>query len=320
MKKDLVSVADLSKQEMDEIFKLAIQIKKKTKKGHSPKLLADKTMAMIFEKPSLRTRVTFETGMTQLGGHAIYLAPSDIQLGKRETVPDVARNLCRWVDIIMARTFAHKTITDLAENSSVPVINALSDLEHPCQILADFMTILEHKRKFKGLKLAYIGDGNNVCNSLLLAAGLTGMDMSVGCPQGYEPDKGVWEKALELAAKTRANLQIVRDPREAVRGADVIYTDVWASMGQESEKELRARVFAPYQVNQQLVDGSKRDSIVLHCLPAHRGDEITSEVLDGTHSRVLDQAENRLHVQKAVMVILCRNRARMQKRKSSKRK
>jgi ornithine carbamoyltransferase len=320
MKKDLVSVADLTKQEMEEILKLAIQIKKKTKRGRSPKLLADKTMAMIFEKPSLRTRVTFETGMTQLGGHAIFLAPADIQLGKRESVADVARNMCRWVDIIMARTFSHKTITDLAENSSAPVINALSDLEHPCQILADFMTILEHKKKLKGLKLAYIGDGNNVCNSLLLAAAITGMDMSVGCPQGYEPDKGIWEKSLELASRTRAALQIVRDPREAVRGADVIYTDVWASMGQETEKELRARVFAPYQVNKNLVDGSKRDSIVLHCLPAHRGEEITSEVLDGPHSRVLDQAENRLHVQKAVMVALSRNHARARRKKPGRRK
>ncbi len=320
MKKDLVSVADLSKQEMEELFKLAIQIKRKTKKGRSPKLLADKTMAMIFEKPSLRTRVTFETGMTQLGGHAIYLAPSDIQLGKRESVPDVAKNLCRWVDIIMARTFAHKTITDLAENSLVPVINALSDLEHPCQILADFMTVLEHRRKLKGLKLAYIGDGNNVCNSLLLAAAITGMDMNVGCPQGYEPDKGVWERSLELASRTRASLQILRDPREAAKNADVIYTDVWASMGQETEKELRARVFAPYQVNRQLVDCARRDAIVLHCLPAHRGEEITSEVLDGTHSRVLDQAENRLHVQKAVMVTLSRHHARMQRKKSGRRK
>lgn len=318
MRKDLVSIADLSKQEMDEIFKLAIQIKKKTKAGRSPKLLADKTLAMIFEKPSLRTRVTFETGMTQLGGHAIYLAPSDIQLGKRESVPDVARNLCRWVDLIMARTFAHKTVTDLAENSSVPVINGLSDLEHPCQILADFLTILEIKKKFKGLKLAYIGDGNNVCNSLLLAAALTGMDMSVGCPPGYEPDKGIWAKALELAARSRANLQIVRDPREAAKNADVIYTDVWASMGQEQEKELRARIFAPYQVNQQLVDAAKKDCIVLHCLPAHRGEEITSEVLDGPHSRVLEEAENRLHAQKAVMVILARNHSRMQRKPKRK--
>jgi ornithine carbamoyltransferase len=251
-------------------------------------------VAMIVAKPSLRTRGTVETGMTQLGGHAIYLAPSDIQLGKRESVPDVARNLCRWVDLIMARTFAHKTVTDLAENSSVPVINGLSDLEHPCQILADFLTILEIKKKFKGLKLAYIGDGNNVCNSLLLAAGLTGMDMSVGCPPGYEPDKGVWAKALELAARSRA------------------------SMGQEQEKELRARIFVPYQVNQQLVDAAKKDCIVLHCLPAHRGEEITSEVLDGPHSRVLDEAENRLHAQKAVMVMLARNYSRIQRKPKKK--
>ena len=319
MKKDLLSIADLTKQEMDALFQLAIKIKKQTKAGRSPKLLQDKTLAMIFEKPSLRTRVTFETGMTQLGGHAIFLAPTDIQLGKRESVPDVSRNLCRWVELIMARTFSHKTIVDLATHSSVPVINALSDLEHPCQILADFQTILEAKRKFKGLKLAYIGDGNNVCNSLLLAAAITGMDMSVGCPQGYEPDKGIWERSLELASKTKAMLQIVRDPREAVKHADVIYTDVWASMGQETEKELRTRVFAPYQVNSHLVDAAKRDAIILHCMPAHRGVEITYEVLDGPHSRVLEQAENRLPIQKAIMVILARNHAKAAKKKARKR-
>jgi ornithine carbamoyltransferase len=301
MKKDLISVADFSRQEMDQLFELAVKVKKQTRAGRSPKLLADKTLAMIFEKPSLRTRVTFETGMTQLGGHGIYL---DMQLGKRESTPDIARNLCRWVDLIMARTFAHKSVTDLAENSAVPVINGLSDLEHPCQAYADFLTILEYKKKFKGLKLAYIGDGNNVCNSLLLAAGALGMNMAVGCPQGYDPDKAILGRAQEMAAKNKCTIEIVRDPREAVKNADAIYTDVWASMGQESEKELRARIFAPYQVNKALVDAAKKDAIVLHCLPAHRGDEITDEVLDGPHSVVLDQAENRLHAQKAIMVTL----------------
>ncbi len=315
MKKDLISVADLNKKEMDDLFALAIKIKKQTKSGKSPKLLTDKTMAMIFEKPSLRTRVTFETGMTQLGGHGIFL---EMLLGKRESTPDIARNLNRWVDLIMARTFAHKSIIELAENTDIPVINALSDLEHPCQIFADFLTILEHKKKFKGLKLAYIGDGNNVCNSLLLAAATLGTNMSVGCPQGYEPDKGIWAKSQELAAKSKAVLQIVRDPREAARQADVIYTDVWASMGQESEKELKARVFAPYQVNKNIVDAAKKDCMVLHCLPAHRGEEITSEVLDGPNSQVLDQAENRLHIQKAIMVTLVKNNARKPKAKKKK--
>ncbi len=315
MKKDLLSVADLNKKEMDDLFALAIKIKKQTKAGKSPKLLADKTMAMIFEKPSLRTRVTFETGMTQLGGHGIFL---EMQLGKRESTPDIARNINRWVDLIMARTFAHKSIVEIAENTDIPVINALSDLEHPCQIFADFLTILEHKRKFKGLKLVYIGDGNNVCNSLLLAAATLGVNMTVGCPQGYEPDRGIWEKAQELAAKTKTTLQIVRDPREAARQADIIYTDVWASMGQESEKDLKARIFAPYQINKHIIDAAKKDCIVLHCLPAHREEEITSEVLDGPHSQVLDQAENRLHIQKAIMVTLVKNNARRPKAKKKK--
>ncbi|MDI6739246.1 MAG: ornithine carbamoyltransferase [Candidatus Edwardsbacteria bacterium] len=301
MNKDLLSVADLNKKEMDDLFRLAIRIKKPTKAGRSPKLLAGRTLAMIFEKPSLRTRVTFETGITQLGGHGIFM---EMLLGKRESTPDIARNLCRWVDLIMARTFSHKSVAEMAGHATVPVINALSDLEHPCQILADFMTILEHKKKFTGLKLVYVGDGNNVSNSLLLAAATQGMHMTVAGPQGYDPDKGIWAKAQALASKTKAQLSIVRDPREAVKNADVIYTDVWASMGQESEKEMRARIFAPYQVNQQLMGLARKDAIFLHCLPAHRGDEVTDEVLDGPQSQVLDQAENRLHIQKAIMVTL----------------
>ena len=301
MNKDLLSVADLNKKEMDDLFRLAVRIKKPTKAGRSPKLLADRTLMMLFEKPSLRTRVTFETGMTQLGGHAIFM---ETLLGKRESTPDIARNLCRWVDLIMARTFAHKSVTEMAEHATCPVINALSDLEHPCQIFADFLTILEHKKKLKGLKLVYVGDGNNVANSLLLAAATQGMHMTVACPQGYDPDKGIWSRALALAAKSKCQLSIVRDPREAVKNADVIYTDVWASMGQESEKELRARIFAPYQVNAQLMALAKKDAMFLHCLPAHRGDEVTDEVLDGPQSQVLDEAENRMHIQKAIMVTL----------------
>ncbi len=316
MNKDLLSVADLTKKEMDDLFRLAIRIKKPTKAGRSPKLLADRTLAMVFEKPSLRTRVTFETGMTQLGGHAIFL---EMLLGRRESTPDIARNLCRWVDLIMARTFAHKSVAEMAEHSTVPVINALSDLEHPCQILADFLTILEHKKRLRGLKLVYAGDGNNVANSLLLAAATQGMHMTVACPQGYDPDKGIWSRARALAAKGRSQLAIMRDPREAVKGADIVYTDVWASMGQESEKEMRARIFAPYQVNRQLMSMAKKDAIFLHCLPAHRGDEVTDEVLDGPQSRVLDEAENRMHVQKAIMVTLYkhwqRNKAKYLKRK-----
>ncbi|MEW6684764.1 MAG: ornithine carbamoyltransferase [Candidatus Edwardsbacteria bacterium] len=311
MKKDLVSVSDLTKSEIEKMFVLSKKIKSKTKKGIAHRVLKEKTLAMIFEKPSLRTRVTFETGMTQLGGHAIYLAPADIQLGKRESVADVASNLSRWVDAVMARTFSHQTIVELAENATVPVINGLSDLEHPCQILADFFTIYEHRAKkmdWRNWKLAYIGDGNNVCHSLLLASGILGMNISVGCPKAYQPKQEIIEKTLEFAQKTKAKIEILEDPFVAVKEADFIYTDVWASMGQEAEREERKRVFADYQVNAKLVAKAKEDVLVLHCLPAHRGEEITDEVIDGPHSIVLPQAENRLHLQKAILVKLLFNK------------
>ncbi len=304
MKKDLVSVADLSREEILDLFRFAKEMKRKFKEGKGEKPLADKTLAMIFEKPSLRTRVTFETGMTQLGGHAIYLAPSDIGLGKRESVPDVAQNLSRWVDGIMARTFAHQTVADLAKHATVPVINALSDLEHPCQILADFFTIYERQKHLDRIKLAYLGDGNNVCNSLLLASGLLGTHMTVACPRGYEPSSVFFSQATGFARGSRARLEVLRAPDEAVEGADVVYTDVWASMGQEAEAEKRAKIFARYQVNEKLLSNAKEDALVMHCLPAHRGSEITDEVLDGPNSIVLDEAENRLHIQKAIMVKL----------------
>ena len=303
--RSLLSIADLSKSEIDLILDTASLLKATIKKDpaahHS--ILAGRTLAMIFEKPSLRTRVTFETGMTQLGGHAIYLAPADIQLGVRETVPDVAMNLSRWVDVIMARVFAHSTVKGLADNASIPVINGLSDLEHPCQALADFQTIREHKGEFKGLKLAFIGDGNNVAHSLMLLAAKVGMHFAIACPEGYDPLSDIVEQAREFAAKTGSVIDVVRDPYAAVTGADALYTDVWTSMGQEAEKKERARIFAPYQVNQALLSAAKPNAIVLHCLPAHRGEEITAEVLDGPQSVVLDEAENRLHAQKAVLAL-----------------
>jgi ornithine carbamoyltransferase len=268
-------------------------------------ILPGKTLAMIFEKPSLRTRVTFETGMTQLGGHAIYIQPSDIALGTRESVPDAARNFERMVQGIVARVFSHQTVVDLAKYANIPVINGLSDLEHPCQALADFLTIYEKKGDPKGLKVAFIGDGSsNTCHSLMLLAAKLGSNFAVGSPEGYEPDTVIWTAAKREAEENGVSIAITTDPMEAVKDADVIYTDVWTSMGQEVEREERLPLFRPYQVNQTLVDAAKDDVIVLHCLPAHRGEEITDEVIDGPHSVVFDQAENRLHAQKAVMALV----------------
>ena len=300
MKRDFITMFDLKKEEIHQIFNLAKTLKDSQKKGVEHRLLKHKTLAMIFEKPSLRTRVTFETGMTQLGGHAIYLAPSDIQLGKRETVPDAAKNLSRWVDIVMARVFAHKTVDDLAKNATIPVINGLSDLEHPCQIMADLFTIVEKKDSLDDVTLAYIGDGNNVCNSFVAASDLLGFRLKIATPAGYEPDENYISKAKNAALTT--------DPREAVKDADIVYTDVWASMGQKKEATQRKEVFAPFQVNAELMKHAKDDTLVMHCLPAHRGEEITDEVIDGPHSIVFDEAENRLHIQKAIMVWLSQQR------------
>jgi len=296
MKKDLTSISDLDRNEVVKIFDLTKKLKNELKKGEKNKLLQDKTLAMIFEKPSLRTRVTFETGMTQLGGHAIYLAPSDIQMGKRETVPDVARNLSRWVDIIMARVFDHKTVTDLAKYATVPVINGLSDLEHPCQILCDLFTIIEKTDSLEKITLAYVGDGNNVCNSFVIASTVLGFKLNVATPKGYEPNKDY----LKGAKKTF----LTNNPKEAIAEADIIYTDVWASMGQEQEAEERKKLFKDFQINNQLLKSAKRKYLIMHCLPAHRDEEITDEVIDSSASIVFDQAENRLHIQKGIMVFL----------------
>lgn len=303
--KDLLDIASLSKSDIETIYKVTYNLKSGiVSLSEQRNILEGKTLAMIFEKPSLRTRVSFETGIFQLGGHGIYLGPSDISLGKRESVADIARNLERMVDIIMARTFAHQSVVDLAEYAQIPVINALSDLEHPCQALADFYTIKEHKGDFEGLKLAFIGDGNNVAHSLMLLAAKVGTHFSIGCPKGYEPDSKVLAQTLEFAKISGAKIEVINDAKAAAKDADIIYTDVWASMGQESEQKEREIAFADFQVNSELMKCAKNDAIFEHCLPAHRGSEVTDEVIDSAQSVVFDEAENRLHAQKAVMALL----------------
>ena len=300
-----LSLMDLKPDELRYLLGRAVELKEEWKAGGNPPLLKDKTLGLLFQKPSLRTRVSFEVGMHHLGGHALYLSPFEIQLGKRESVPDVARVLARYVDGLMARVFAHSDILTLAEYSSVPIINGLSDYNHPCQGLADFLTIIERKGwDLGGRKLAFVGDGNNVAVSLLFGATLLGMDFAITGPQGYELPSDVWKVGQQFAAASGSQLQASHDPHEIVTGADVIYTDVWASMGQEDEAAERARTFKPYQVNQELVTEAKSDVIVMHCLPAHRGQEITDEVCDGPHSVLWDQAENRMHAQKAILVEL----------------
>jgi ornithine carbamoyltransferase len=302
MEKDFLSIHDLSLYEFSQILDLAAEMKRRPLKFR--RALEHKILAMIFQKPSLRTRMTFEVGMLQLGGEAVYLAPSDIQMGSRESVADIGKNLERWVDGIMIRTYGHEVAVGLARNARIPVINALTDLSHPCQAMADVFTLKEHKGSLPGLKLAYVGDGNNVCHSLLLAAARGGMKMAVATPAGYGPNPEIVRTAREDGAETGFELTLTSSPEEAVGGADAVYTDVWASMGQESEKEKRARLFAPYQVNEGLISKAKKDAVFMHCLPAHRGDEVTDEVIDSPNSIVYDQAENRLHVQKVILTLL----------------
>jgi ornithine carbamoyltransferase len=304
--RDLISLADFSGPELRAILQRAHQLKDLQRRREPHRWLEGRTLAMIFEKPSLRTRCTFETGMTQLGGHAIDLAAEHMQLGTRESVPDVARNLERWVDAIMARVYLHSTVTTLADYAAVPVINGLSDFSHPCQILADLQTIEERRGTLQGLKLSYIGDGFNITNSLLFAAGALGLELHVATPPDYEPNEDVVARSRRIGRATGAKIEVYHDPRAAADGADVIYTDSWISMGQESERAERLRVFPPYQVNGALVGLARREVMVMHCLPAHRGEEITDEVMDGPHSAVFDQAENRLHAQKAVLTLVIR--------------
>jgi len=302
--RDLVSMDDLSAEELWAVLDFARDLKRRWERADRPKPLTGRMLAMIFEKPSLRTRVTFEVAMYQLGGASIYLAPADVQLGVRETVPDAARNLERWVDVIMARTFAHQTVVDLAEHARIPVINGLSDREHPCQTLADLLTLYERFGGFKGVTLAWVGDGNNVCHSLLLGAAKVGLSVRVATPPGHAPDAAILQRAEVQARNSGATITLTMDPEEAVRGADVIYTDVWASMGQEHERAQRLQVFRPYQVNAALLRLARPEAVVMHCLPAHREEEITAEVLDGPQAIVFDQAENRLHAQKALLAMI----------------
>jgi ornithine carbamoyltransferase len=299
-----LSVADLTTAEIIQLLDCAAELKRNLANGSTPALLAGKVAALVFQKPSLRTRVSFEMGMLQLGGQALYLSPAEVQLGQREGVVDVARVLSRFVDAIVARVFVHVDVVGLAEHADVPVINALSDREHPCQILADLLTLRERFGRLAGLCLAYVGDGNNVAHSLALAAPRLGMQLRFACPEGYEPDPAILETAYADAASGGGSVELFGDPGEAVRNADAIYTDTWYSMGQEGEAELRAPIFRRYQVNTELLALAAPGALAMHCLPAHRNQEITDAVLDGPASAVYDQAENRLHVQKALLLRL----------------
>ena len=298
--KHLISISDLTREEIEEILDLADELKSERYKGIVTEHLRNKSLAMIFELPSTRTRVSFEVAMSDLGGHALYLGWKDLQLGRGEPIKDTARVLSRYVHAVMIRARDHSTIEEFARYSSVPVINGLSNLEHPCQILADLMTIREYKGTLSKIKLVWVGDGNNVCNSMILAASLMGMKMVYSTPPGYEPDKRI----LELAEELGGDIEYIRDPDEAVGEADVIYTDVWTSMGQEEEREKRLKVFSEYQVNMSLLNLANENVIVLHCLPAHRGEEITDEVIESSNSVIYEQSENRLHAQKAILLKL----------------
>lgn len=283
---------------------LAIELKKKQKSGEAYQPLKGKTLGMIFEKSSTRTRVSFEVGMYQLGGHALFLSRNDLQIGRGETIGDTAQTMSRYLDGIMIRTFAHRTVIELARNATIPVINGLTDLSHPCQALADYQTILEHKGRLKGLKMAFIGDGNNMVHSLMMGAAKLGVNFTVATPEGYEPDAEVVQLSKEVVALNGSTIEVVYDPKEAIDGADVVYTDVWASMGMEAEQKEREAAFANYQVNDELVKFAKKDYLFMHCLPAHRGEEVSEGVIDGQNSIIFDQAENRLHAQKAVMAAI----------------
>jgi len=299
MKRDFLKLSDLTKSEIETLLDRATALKAGKDTHVCP--LRGKNIGLFFEKPSTRTRLSFEAGIFQLGGNAICMTPDELQLGRGETIADTARTISRYLNAIMVRTFSHATVETLAANSTIPVINGLSDLHHPCQALADVMTLLEKKGKLEGLKVAFIGDGNNVCNSLIEAAAVLGFTLTIACPEGFEPHSNVLENSRAFA---KSEIIVLRDPKEAAGMADAVYTDVWVSMGQEKEAEEKKKKFKEYQVNTRLLSCAKKDVIVLHCLPAHRGEEITDEVLDGPHGVVFDQAENRLHTQKALLEML----------------
>lgn len=299
MKKDLLKISDMTKSEIEALLKRAIALKAGKDANTCP--LIGKNIGLFFEKPSTRTRLSFEAGIYQLGGNAISMTPDELQLGRGETIADTARTISRYLNAFMMRTFSHATLETLAANCTIPVINGLSDIHHPCQAFADVMTMLEKKGRLEGLKVAFIGDGNNVCNSLIEAAAILGFHLTIACPEGFEPHNEILENSRSLA---KSEIIVLRDPREAVGMADAVYTDVWVSMGQEKEAEHKKKKFREYQINAKLLSGAKKDAVVLHCLPAHRGEEITDEVMDGPQSVVFDQAENRLHTQKALLEML----------------
>ena len=300
MKRDLISVLDM-KDDFEKFVDEGIRLKKSFKAGRKDSSMGRKTLAMIFEKASTRTRVSFETAMTQMGGHAIYLSPRDMQMGRGETIADTGRVLSRMVDAILYRAFEHENVVELAKYSSVPVINGLDNLEHPTQIVADYMTIKEKKGKLKGLKIAYVGDGNNTANSLMLAAGLVGADFWIATPKGYEPQEYFVRESKKLARKHNSEIEVTNNFKEAVAAADVVYTDVWVSMGEEGEKEKKEKAFKSFQVNEKMVSLAKEDYIFMHCLPAHRGLEVTNSVADSKNSVIFDEAENRLHAEKIIL-------------------
>lgn len=302
--KDFISLHDTSTEEIEQLLNLALKLKKELKEGKEHHILKGKTLGMIFSKSSTRTRVSFEVGMTQLGGYPLFLSSNDIQLGRGETIYDTAKVLERMLDGIMIRTFAHSDVLELAEYADIPVINALTDLLHPCQVLADLQTIYEHKGKLKGLKFAYIGDGNNMAHSIMYGCAKMGLDCAIASPEGYDCDQEVVANAKEDFKKGGSSLLLTRDPVEAIKNADIVYTDTWTSMGQEAEKAERVKVFQPYQVNKELFSHAKSDALFMHCLPAYRGFEVTEDVIDGKNSVIFDEAENRLHAQKAVMATL----------------
>jgi len=301
MKRDFLALSQFTKAELDAMFALTKELKQKTKSGVEHHLLKGKSLAMIFEKSSTRTRISFEVGMYQLGGHPLFISSKDSQMGRGEPIKDSARVMARYCDGVMIRTFAQETVEEFARYSSVPVINGLTDLHHPCQIMADIFTVIEHRGGYQGLKFAWIGDGNNMANSWIEAAAIFGFDLTLACPQGYDPDPRVLEWARQQGD---SRIVVTRDPKEAASGADVLNTDVWASMGQEEEQKIREKAFAGFQLNEELLDLAKGNAMVLHCLPAHRGEEISDDVIEGPHSAVWDEAENRLHVQKAIMATL----------------
>ncbi len=304
MKRDFLSLADITSAELDDILTLANELKQRHKHGIVPRFLEGKTLALLFYKPSLRTRISFEVGMHHLGGFTTYMHDQEIGMGVREPVKDLGRVLSRYYDGIVLRTFSHAMVTELAQAATIPVINGLTDLLHPCQILSALQALREHFGHLKGLHVAYVGDGNNVANSWLLGAARVGLTLTIACPRMYQPDRTIVTQAQRFAETTGAVLDIVEDPKQAVKGADVVYTDVWTSMGQEDEAETRRQIFRPYQINEALLAETPSHAIVMHCLPAHRGEEITEEVFEGPRSLVFEEAENRLHAQKALLVFL----------------